>query len=130
MAVALVGQATAEATTNVSTLAVTRSTSGGNLLVLCAAIASSGSTITSIADTAGNTWTNLVKANTAGQNNRVEIWVAANAAAVTSVTATFGSTLRASLNLSEWSGADSAATQDAERGKEEPDGVHDAILAP
>lgn len=104
MAVALVGQATNSNTTG-TTLQVTRTTTAGNLLVLCCSWAAGSTVEATVADSGGvNTWIKGAWGSKTGSvGTRTEIWYVLNAAAITSVTITTP-TFAHGGNLSEWSG--------------------------
>lgn len=116
MTIAIVGTpVTNEQSTTLSspfTYTVSKTTTGGNCLVALFAIASSSLTVSSISDTGGNTWTNIAKAVTSGNNNRVEAWYSPNAAAITSITVTMSGGLRCSTLLMEFSGVATSSVLD------------------
>lgn len=118
MAGALVQQkvATRGEPTTATTLTVTpdAATTTGNLLVLCVGLASSGTTISGVSDSAGNTWVQGADAISSGGSLRrhAAIWYCANAASVTSVTITVSANDYIGLNLSEWSGMATSSVVD------------------
>jgi Carboxypeptidase regulatory-like domain len=81
------------------------STSTGHLLVLSASVYT-GTTnrITSVSDSGGNTWTRIAAFYTAGHNSDGEMWYAANARPVTSVTVHTGAAALVALAVQEFSG--------------------------
>jgi hypothetical protein len=100
------GQASIVQSAGSSTKTVTlaKPSSQGNLLVLSASVFTGGSQqITSVTDTAGNTWTKAGAYTVTGKNADGELWYAANAMPVTSVTVTEGATTVA-LSLQEFRG--------------------------
>jgi hypothetical protein len=93
------------------------SSTGGDLLVLTASVYS-GSTnrITSVTDSAGNTWTEVGAFDTSGHYSDGEIWYAANAKATTTVTAHVSSATTISFEIFEFSGVATSGPLDASAG--------------
>lgn len=108
MAVAYVGGVAASQSG--ATTVLTRTTTGGNLLVV--GVQRPASTVSSITDTAGNSWSAIIASTgVSGLNNTdaaVEIWYAKNALSVTSVTVTMSGTDSGNAVLLEISGADTS----------------------
>jgi hypothetical protein len=85
-------------------------TTGANLLVLCVGFGTGGS-VSTPADTYGNTW-NLVEANGDGNHNNIQIWYAKNPV-VGSGHQTWASAPSANtLIFSAWSGCDTVSPFD------------------
>ncbi len=95
-----------ETTTATSLVATfTNPTTAGNLLVLSASVYTGATNhITSITDSAGNTWTRIGAFSVASHNSDGEMWFSANAASVTSVTAHLGAAATMALGVQEFSG--------------------------
>ena len=110
MAIAFVQEAGATETATSTTLAVTISTTAGNCLAAFVALGHSSASVSGIADTAGNTWAKAV--GVAVRNPDAEIWVALDAAAVTSVTVTASATVTMVVAVQEWSGVATASAVD------------------
>lgn len=90
---------------------VTSITGGGSgraLVALISLRASTGSSVTGVTDSAGNTWTFASMGRHASSAARIEIWYCLNAAPVTSVTATLEAAVKAAMNVSEWQGVRTA----------------------
>jgi len=107
MAITLVRQAvnTSTSPSGTSAAITITATDASNLLVLTIHVQSSTTTVTSVTDSAGNTWTKAVDLSTSG--SYTGIWYLANCqAGITSVTATESTGTGFSGNVSEWSGAD------------------------
>jgi hypothetical protein len=95
---------TQTATANViQTMAVTSTT--GNLLV--ATIGTNSTTspqVNYITDSAGNNWFLATRGYSNGPSGRIEVWYAANAKAITSVSVNFNTASSYTINVSEYSG--------------------------
>lgn len=93
------------------------STFAGHLLVLSASVYT-GSTnqIKLVSDSAGNTWTRIGSYAVAGHNSDGEMWYAANAAAVTSVTVQTSNPALVALQVQEFSGVATASPLDVSAG--------------
>ena len=92
-------------------------TTGGDLLV--ASISEyTGATnpITSVTDTAGNTWTRVAGYNSSGHNSNGELWYAAGAKATTTVTAHTASAASMSFVVQEFSGVATTSPVDTATG--------------
>lgn len=101
--IALVGSA--GTVSSVSPITVTRTTTAGNLLVALCSRQNATEFFTGITDTAGNTWTLATSAPNSGVvGRRVEVWYCANAASITSLSATFLGSGGAAVTLHEFSG--------------------------
>jgi hypothetical protein len=104
---ALVQSTGATETTTATSLAATfaNPTTPGNLLVLSASVYTGATNhITSITDSAGNTWTRVGAFSVASHNSDGEMWYSTNAASVTSVTAHLASAATMALGVQEFSG--------------------------
>lgn len=97
-----------------TSVVVTISTTTGNLLVANIHVNSETAiTVTSVTDTASNTWTKAVNTTSStGSGNRAEIWYAANATAVSSVTVTISAAQVVVANISEYSGVATSSPLD------------------
>lgn len=86
----------------------------GSLLIAAFGVrANSNSSVTSITDDAGNTWTKAGSSFRTGQNTRCEMWYASNTLPVTTLTITHSNTTFKSWNVSEWADMDIANPLDA-----------------
>jgi hypothetical protein len=80
-------------------------TTSGNLLVLSASVYTGATNrITSVSDTAGNAWTRVGTYYVSGHYSDGEMWYAANAQPVTSVTVHTASAATVSFTMQEYSG--------------------------
>jgi hypothetical protein len=110
-----VQQAVNTNTTTTTTLATTiAATATTNLLIAQVAVNTGTAVVSSITDTAGNTW---VKA-TSGSGNSLdsEIWYTANSNSVTSVTVNMSGSYRVAVNISEFAGMATASALDVATG--------------
>jgi hypothetical protein len=91
--------------------------SAGHLLVLSASVYT-GTTnpITSVTDSGGNTWTKIGAFVVAGHNSDGEMWYAANAKAVTTVTAHTTNPAVVSMQVQEFSGVATTSPLDVSAG--------------
>jgi len=90
---------------------------GGDLLVLTASVYSGATNrITSVTDSAGNTWTEVSAFDSSGHYSDGEIWYAANAKATTTVTVHVASATTISFEILEFSGVATSAPLDASAG--------------
>ncbi|MGC2208333.1 MAG: metallophosphoesterase [Candidatus Dormiibacterota bacterium] len=90
---------------------------GGDLLVLTASVYSGATNrITSVTDSAGNTWTEVSAFDTSGHYSDGEIWYAANAKATTTVTVHVATATTISFEILEFSGVATSAPLDASAG--------------
>ena len=88
-------------------------TTGGDLLVLSASEYNGATNhITSITDTAGNTWTPVGSYNVSGHNSNGELWYSANAKPTTTVTTHNASAVSMSFVVQEFSGVAAASPLD------------------
>ena len=97
------GTETASATSLSGTFPV--ATGGGNLLVLSASEYNGATNhITSVTDTAGNTWKLIGSYNSSGHNSNGEMWYAANASPTVTVTVHNSSAAFVSFEVQEFAG--------------------------
>jgi hypothetical protein len=116
--IALVGQSVAGTPAAASTLEVPITSSTGNALVATIAVqAGTTTSVTSVSDSAGNTWTKGPVGLLAGSNTRVEIWYSTGAAPVAGVTVNLSAADLASANVSEWRGVAASGAFDASAGQ-------------
>jgi hypothetical protein len=94
-----------EAATSTTLTATLPATTGGDLLVLSASVYT-GTTnhITSVTDSAGNTWQKVNAWSVASHNSDGEIWYAANAAPATTVVAHLATAATMAIEVLEFSG--------------------------
>jgi hypothetical protein len=110
-----VGQSTGSTPATTSSFTVPIHSANGNTLVAPIAVqAGSTTTVGSVIDSAGNTWTKGPVGFLAGSNTRIEIWYKTAAAPVTSVTVNLSAPDLASANVSEWSGVAAAGALDVQ----------------
>ena len=106
---------TASATTLSASFA--NPTGAGDLLVLEASVYSGATNqIVRVTDQAGNAWTRVGAYCTAGHYSDGELWYAANAGSVTSVTATLATAASMALQVQEFSGLAAASPLDVSHG--------------
>jgi hypothetical protein len=97
--------------------ALSAPTSTGNLLVLSASVYTGVTNpITGVTDTGGNTWTRIGAFGVAGHYSDGEMWYAANARSVTSVSVQTASPAVASLEVQEFSGVATTSPLDVSAG--------------
>lgn len=92
-------------------------TTAGNFVIAFYARSGGLSTggLTSVTDSASQTWSNLtIGAVSGGVNTRIEAWYIANSASITSVTFNSATAQTNSWNITEWSGVASASPADVE----------------
>jgi hypothetical protein len=117
VAIALVGETAAINSSSGTTQAVSRTTGAGRCLVCAVHIAAGSSiSVSSVTDTASNTWVKAVSAFQTSVNSRIEYWYSANAAAATSVTATLSAAGRMRVAVSEWTGVAAVTPLDISAG--------------
>jgi Calcineurin-like phosphoesterase/Purple acid Phosphatase, N-terminal domain len=116
--IGLVGQSVAGTPVAASSLGVPITSSTGNALVATIAVqAGTTTSVTSVSDSAGNTWTKGPVGLLAGSNTRVEIWYSTGAAPVAGVTVNLSAADLASANVSEWRGVAASGALDASAGQ-------------
>jgi hypothetical protein len=102
--IALVQQTTASAG-SVSTLTVPVASTAGDTLVATIALNTGGSSsVTSVTDSTGTSWTKGAVGYLSGVNTRVEIWYRLGANAVSSITIKTSTAKTIATTVSEWSG--------------------------
>jgi hypothetical protein len=115
-----VRQSTNFSNTSVSSLSISHTSTAGNFLVATVGVESTAdntAAVSSITDTAGNNWIKAVRGyGNAGASSRVEIWYAANAQAVTSITINLTTPDDLVSNISEYSGVASSSPLDVAAG--------------
>lgn len=111
-----VQQATNSNSSNGSSLATTISTSSaGDLLIAQIAVNTGSAVVTSVTDSAGNTW---VKATSgAGGSLDSEIWYAVDASPANSVTVNVSGSRRIAVNISEFDGVAQSSVLDVSNGQ-------------
>jgi hypothetical protein len=92
-------------------------TTAGDLLVLSASVYT-GTTnhITSVTDSAGNTWTRIGAFSVASHNSDGEMWYSPNAASVTTVTVQLANAATIALSVQEFSGIATTSPLDVSAG--------------
>lgn len=93
-----------------STEAIVATTAGNTLVAKCHIRSASTITVSSVVDSASNTWTLQTSAFQGTANDRVEIWTSVGAASVTSVTMTPSTAVNCSVCLEEISGVTTPVT--------------------
>src|SRR5215207_182997 len=112
--ITLVRQATGGAETAAGSVTVPIATASGHALVAAIAVqAGTTTSVTSVTDSAGNTWTKGPVGFLSGSNTRIEIWHSTGAASVSEVTANLSAPDILSADVSEWSGVAAAQAVDA-----------------
>jgi hypothetical protein len=116
--ISFVGDSVAGTPTAASSLGVPITSSAGNALVATIAVqAGTTTSVTSVTDSAGNTWSKGPVGLLAGSNTRLEIWYSAGAAPVAGVSVNLSATDLASANVSEWRGVAATGALDAYAGQ-------------
>ncbi len=114
--ISLVSEHTNTATSSTPSVTISPASTAGNLLVAVIGTMTDTTAVTSVTDTAGNTWV-LATAATGGSETRSEIWYAKNALSVTGVTVNLPSSLVTLINVSQYSNVDKAAPLDVANGQ-------------
>ncbi|HEY8302123.1 MAG TPA: metallophosphoesterase [Jatrophihabitans sp.] len=97
--------ATESAAATTLTATMPAATGGGDLLVAQASVHTGATNpITSITDSAGNTWTRVGRWSVSGHYSAGELWYSTGARPTTSVTARLGTAAVAAMRVSEYSG--------------------------
>jgi Calcineurin-like phosphoesterase/Purple acid Phosphatase, N-terminal domain len=116
--IAFVRQATGATSASASSFNVPIiSTSGDTLVASIAVQAGTTTSVSSVTDSAGNTWTKGPVGFLSGSNTRVELWYSTGTASVSGVTVNLSAPDLASANVSEWSGVATAGALDAAAGR-------------
>jgi hypothetical protein len=113
---AFVRDATANTPSGTSLTVPISSTAGDALVASVAIQAGATASVSSVADTAGGTWTRGAVGFLAGSSTRAEVWYRTGGAAVSSVTVTLNTAKAASADIAEFSGVASASALDAAAG--------------
>jgi hypothetical protein len=101
----LVAAATSITLSTATTPALATTAAGNTLVAKIHVKTGSTQSVSSITDSAGNTWGPAeVVAFLSGSNTRTEIWAVDNAASITSITVNVTASLAIELLLEEWSG--------------------------
>jgi Calcineurin-like phosphoesterase/Purple acid Phosphatase, N-terminal domain len=112
--IAFVGDSVAGTPSAASSFGVPIASSAGNALVATIAVqAGTTTSVSSVTDSAGNTWSKGPVGLLAGSNTRVEIWYSTGAAPVAGVTVNLSAADLASANVSEWRGVAPTGALDA-----------------
>jgi len=94
----------------VSSFSSVAATTTGHLLVAFISGKTSSQTISTLADSAGNTWAKITDGLVAATNSQLEVWYCLNATSITTMTVTFtGTVLAAALDLYEITGHDTSS---------------------
>jgi uncharacterized membrane protein len=115
----LVQQAAGTATATTTSLTATFSapTAAGDLLVLTASVyAGATNHLTTVTDSAGNTWTRVAAYFASGHYSEGEIWYASGASPVSTVTVKLGTAASVVFQVMEFSGIGAAVRIDAAAG--------------
>lgn len=115
MAIALIKQTVGQGVSAANQTITATSTAGSLLMLIYSRSGGLATgTVTSVTDTAGNTWTLVTRGSVSGaQHTRIEAWVCPNAAAITSLTVNSGTAQTNSWNVLEFTGAATASPVDA-----------------
>lgn len=97
-------------------------TAGNTVVIVCHPRTGSTQDVSSVADSAGNTYTSAVTAFLTGSFTRCSIWYCLNALGMTAgtVTATMSASLSLTTNISEWSGVSTGGQPDVTLGRATP----------
>jgi hypothetical protein len=100
-----------------ATVTLPRASTQGDLLVLSASVYT-GTTnhITSVTDTAGNTWTRIGAFSVSGHNSDGEMWYSPNAGSTTAVTVHLATTANTAVEVQEFAGVAAASPLDTSAG--------------
>ena len=132
------GTATGTATSLTATFSAP--TTAGNLLVLSAGVYTGATNhLTSVTDSAGNTWTRIGAYAAAGHNSDGELWYAAGASASTTVTVHTASAASMVFQVQEFAGVAATSPLDTsvgasntsttpDSGSLTPTGTHDLVV--
>jgi hypothetical protein len=100
-----------------ATVTLPRASTQGDLLVLSASVYTGATNhITSVTDTAGNTWTRIGAFSVSGHNSDGEMWYSAGAAPTTAVTVHLGTTVNTAVEVQEFSGVATTSALDTSAG--------------
>ncbi|MDX6395594.1 MAG: acid phosphatase type 7 [Streptosporangiaceae bacterium] len=88
-----------------ATVTLPKASTPGNLLVLSASVYTGATNhITSVTDTAGNTWTRIGAYDVSGHNSDGEMWYSPNAGSATTVTVHLGTAANTAVEVQEFAG--------------------------
>jgi len=100
-----------------ATVTLPRASTQGDLLVLSASVYTGATNnITSVTDTAGNTWTRIRALSVSGHNSDGEMWYSPNAASATAVTIHLGTVVNSAIEVQEFAGVAAANPLDTSTG--------------
>jgi hypothetical protein len=100
-----------------ATVTLPRASTQGDLLVLSASVYTGATNhITSVTDTAGNTWTRIGAFSVSGHNSDGEMWYSAGAASTTAVTVHLGTTVNTAIEVQEFAGVATSSALDTSAG--------------
>jgi Calcineurin-like phosphoesterase len=100
-----------------ATVTLPRASTQGDLLVLSASVYTGATNnITSVTDTAGNTWTRIGAFSVSGHNSDGEMWYSPNAASATAVTVHLGTIANTAVEVQEFAGVATASPLDTSAG--------------
>ena len=100
------------------TVTLPRPSTQGDLLVLSASVYTGATNhITSVTDSAGNSWTRIGAYDVSGHNSDGEMWYSPNAASTTTVTVHLSSTVNTAIEVQEFSGVATASPLDTSAGQ-------------
>jgi len=100
-----------------ATVTLPRPSTPGDLLVLSASVYTGATNhITSVTDTAGNTWTRVGALSVSGHNSDGEMWYSPNAASTSAVTVNLGTTANTAIEVQEFSGVAATSPLDTSAG--------------
>ena len=95
-----------------------RPSTQGDLLVLSASVYTGATNhITSVTDSAGNSWTRIGAYDVSGHNSDGEMWYSPNAASATTVTVRLSTTVNTAIEVQEFSGVATASPLDTSAGQ-------------
>jgi hypothetical protein len=100
-----------------ATVTLPRASTQGDLLVLSASVYTGATNnITSVTDTAGNTWTRIGAFSVPGRNSDGEMWYSPNAASATAVTVHLRTTANTAVEVQEFAGVATSSPLDTSAG--------------
>jgi hypothetical protein len=100
-----------------ATVTLPQASTQGDLLVLSASVYTGATNnITSVTDTAGNTWTRIRAVSVSGHNSDGEMWYSPNAHSTTAVTVHLGTTTNTAVEVQEFAGVATTSPLDVSAG--------------
>jgi hypothetical protein len=100
-----------------ATVTLPRPSTPGDLLVLSASVYTGATNhITSVTDTAGNTWIRVGAFSASGHNSDGEMWYSPNAASTSAVTVNLGTTANTAIEVQEFAGVAATSPLDTSAG--------------